>query len=95
MLLSGDNATETGPSSMKITITLRSLPPNTVKADIYKVKRIFMQLDGRRADVVFLKKISEVHGMKRTFCMTAPARVWAGDCRVSEVHKTELRARGR
>jgi hypothetical protein len=59
---SGEQATETGPSSATTAVTRRGLPPNIVKADTREVKRAFMQLDGRRADVVF----TDAHGMKRT-----------------------------
>jgi hypothetical protein len=68
---SSDQNTETDPSSSSstTTITLTSLPPNTVRADIRpvfqclgEITRIFVQPDGRCADVVF----ADVHGVKRT-----------------------------
>ena len=66
---SSDQNTETDPSSSTTTITLTGLPPNTVKADIRpvfqpfgEITRIFVQPDGRRADVVF----ADVHGVKST-----------------------------
>jgi RNA recognition motif-containing protein len=66
---SSDQNTETGPSSTTTTISLTGLPPNTVKADIRpvfqpfgEITRIFVQPDGRCADVVF----ADVHGVKST-----------------------------
>jgi hypothetical protein len=68
---SGDQNTETTPSSSSTTktVTLTNLPPNTVKADIRpffqrfgEITRIFVQQDERHADVVF----ADVHGVKRT-----------------------------
>ncbi|KAF8492404.1 hypothetical protein F5888DRAFT_1730566 [Russula emetica] len=69
---SGDQKTETtdpSSSSTTTTVTLTGLPPNTVKPDIRPVfqrfgdvTRIFVQPDGRCADVVF----ADVHDVKRT-----------------------------
>jgi len=58
-------------SSSTTTITLTGLPPKTIKADVRsesifqcfgEVTRVFVQQDGRRADVVF----ADVHSVKCT-----------------------------
>jgi hypothetical protein len=80
--------------SSTTTVTLTGLPPNTAKTDIRlvfqrfgEVTRIYVQPDGRRADVVF----ADVHGVKRTLHAYAetPLRVRGREITVFRKH-TEM-----